>query len=243
MHLNRARELDPMSLLYIGTVATNHAQRGNIDEVAKLSTIIQERFPDAGGRFALSRILDTAGQLDEAIAWAMEAKRLDPRHEEVSRDIAERLARIGLDAESKRVEPESSLRILFWQRRYDEIIDRMSNVDLDDADADSLGYLAFALQAVGRDSEAIPILESMGLPNVAMDDDLRRWAHLHHLAVLAGALRNVGETQQSKRLAVWLDEFATNMTSRPTTTSLLPDGVPIGGRRVRSLRRANASRL
>ena len=141
------------------------------DEVAKLSTIIQERFPDAGGRFALSRILDTAGQLDEAIAWAMEAKRLDPRHEEVSRDIAERLARIGLDAESKRVEPESSLRILFWQRRYDEIIDRMSNVDLDDADADSLGYLAFALQAIGRDSEAIPILESMGLPN---DRDGRR---------------------------------------------------------------------
>ena len=126
----------------------------------------------------------------------MEAKRLDPRHEEVSRDIAERLARIGLDAESKRVEPESSLRILFWQRRYDEIIDRMSNVDLDDADADSQGYLAFALQAVGRDSEAIPILESMGLPNIAMDDDLRRFAHLHHLAVLAGALRSVGETQQ-----------------------------------------------
>jgi TolB-like protein/Tfp pilus assembly protein PilF len=79
MHLNRARELDPSSLLYIGTVATTHAQRGNMDEVTKLSTTIQERFPDAGGKFALSRILDTAGQLDEAIAWAMEAKRLDPR--------------------------------------------------------------------------------------------------------------------------------------------------------------------
>ena len=217
MHLNRARELDPISLLYIGTVASHQAQRGNTDEVAKLSTIIQERFPDAGGRFALSRILDSAGQLDEAIAWAMEAKRLDPRHEDVSRDIAERLARIGLDAESKRVEPETSLRILFWQRRYDEIIDRMSNVDLDDADADSLGYLAFALQAVGRDSEAIPILESIGLPNAAMDDDLRRWAHLHHLAVLAGALRSVGETQQSMKLAAWLDQFATN---------LLPDNDP-----------------
>ena len=75
-----------------------------------------------------------------------------------SRDIAERLARIGLDAESKRVDPESSRRIRLWQRRYDEIIDRMSNVDLDDADADSHGYLAFALQAIGRDSEAIPIL-------------------------------------------------------------------------------------
>jgi hypothetical protein len=86
----------------------------------------------------------------------MEARRLDPRHEEVTRDIAERLARLGLDAESSRVEPESSLRVLFWQRRYDEIIDRMSNVDLDDADGDSLGYLAFALQAIGRDSEAIP---------------------------------------------------------------------------------------
>jgi TolB-like protein len=211
MHFNRARELDPMSLLYTGTAATHHAQRGNLDEVAQLSTIIQERFPDAGGRFALSRILDSAGQLDEAIAWAMEAKRLDLEHEHVSHDIAERLARIGLDAESRRVEPESSLRVLFWQRRYDEIIERMSNVDLDEADADSLGYLAFALQAVGREAEAIPILESIGLPNIAMDDDVRRWAHLHHLAVLAGALRNVGETEQSKKLAAWLDQFATKL--------------------------------
>ena len=104
-HLNRARDLDPMTLLYTATVASHHAQRGEMRALRELVPIIKDRFPDAGGRFALSRILDTAGQLDEAIAWAMEAKRLDPRHEEVTRDIAERLARLGLDPESSRWSP------------------------------------------------------------------------------------------------------------------------------------------
>ena len=164
----------------------------------------------------------------------MEAKRLDPRHEDVSRDIAERLARIGLDAESKRVEPESSLRILFWQRRYDEIIDRMSNVDIDDADADSLGYLAFALQAVGRDSEAIPILESIGLPNACVATTCADGPIC--ITWQCWLARYAMSEKLGNRTALRPGWINTPPTCFPTMTltSLHPDGVPIGGRRVRS---------
>ena len=88
---------------------------------------------------------------------------------EVSRDIAEWLARLGLDEESKQVEPEPSLRMLFWQRRYDEIIERMSNVDLDEQNPDDLGYLAFAFQATGHDLEAIPVLNKHGASRFGTD--------------------------------------------------------------------------
>jgi hypothetical protein len=83
----------------------------------------------------------------------------------------------------------------------------MSEVDLDDADADSLGYLAFALQATGRDSEAIPILHAMGLPSYALDEDLRRVAFVHHLSVLIGPLNATGDTAQARKLALWLERF------------------------------------
>ena len=137
----------------------------------------------------------------------MEARRLDPNNADVSRDIAEWLARLGMDAESSKVLPESSLRILFWQRRYDEIIERMSKIDLDEQDWDALGYLAFALQATGRDSEAIPILNGIGLPESALDDDLRRIGFLHHFAIFIGSLNATGDTAQARKLALWLEQY------------------------------------
>ena len=173
----------------------------------RICRTLEERFPNAAGRFVLARTLgNTAGKLDEAIAWGMEARRLDPNNPEVPRDIAEWLAVLGMDAEAAKVQPESTLRILFLQRRYDEIIERMSKVDLDDMDPDSLGYLAFAFQATGRDSEAIPILDAMGLPEYALDDDLRRIGYLHHLAVLMGSLNAMAETEQARRLGLWLEK-------------------------------------
>jgi tetratricopeptide (TPR) repeat protein len=148
-----------------------------------------------------------AGELDQGIAWGMEARRLDPNNADVSRDIAEWLARLGMDAEATEVLPEPSLRVLFWQRRYDEILERMSRADLDEENADSLGYLAFALQATGNDEQAIQILNNMGLPEHAMDEELRRIAFMHHFSILIGSMNAMGETEQARKLAVWMEEF------------------------------------
>ena len=136
----------------------------------------------------------------------MEARRLDPDNAEEPRDIAEWLGRLGMDTEAAKVVPEPSLRILFYQRRYDEIIQRMSKVDLDDTDPDSLGYLAFAFQATEQDEEAIPILNNMGLPQLALDAELRQINHLHQLAILFGSLNAIGETAQARKLAQWLEQ-------------------------------------
>jgi TolB-like protein/class 3 adenylate cyclase/Tfp pilus assembly protein PilF len=203
----RARELDPMSLATNTDFAFQAAHAARLDEVRNTMTVIEHRFPSAEGRYALSRIANTAGQLDEAIAWALAAQALDPAHSIATGDLAQLYARLGLRAESRRLEPDPSLATLFWERDYAGIIERMAAMDLDEADADALGYLAFALQALGRHAEAIPVLESMGLPEVALDDDLRRWAALHHLMSLIGAHRGIGDVQEARRLAVWLDDF------------------------------------
>src|SRR5262249_52289645 len=99
------------------------------------------------------------------------------------------------------------LRVLFLERRYDEIIERMSHVDLEEADAESQGYLAFALQAKGRDSESVPVFELIGLPQTAVDPDLRRWTLVHDLAAMIGALQGIDRRPDANRLATWLDQF------------------------------------
>ncbi len=162
-YLRKASNIDPYSPVKAADLAWAHVLGGRPGAGEAALKTIEERFPTANGRFVLARTLgNQAGRLDEAIAWQMEARRLDPSNPDVSRDIAEWLARLGMDAEANKVQPEPTLRILFWQRRYDEIIERMSNVDLDEHDDDELGYLAFALQATGRDEEAIPILQRHG---------------------------------------------------------------------------------
>jgi len=206
-YLRRARDLDPMSLRNAADLGYYYAAGGHVDDWAQVAASVEQRFPDGAGLFALSRTAAAAGELDQAIAWGMQARQLDPHNPDVSRDVAEWLARLGLDAESKVVDPESSLRVLFWQRRYDTIIERMSKSDLDEADGDSLGYLAFALQAVGRDSEAVSIFAMLGLPETAMDDDLRRWRLVHDLANMIGVLYAVRD-KRADHLAVWLEQFA-----------------------------------
>ena len=206
-YLRKASNIDPFSPVKAADLAWAHVLGGRPGAGEAALKTIEERFPTANGRFVLARTLgNQAGRFDEAIAWQMEARRLDPNNPDVSRDIAEWLARLGMDAEANKVQPEPTLRILFWQRRYDEIIERMSNTDLDEHDDDELGYLAFALQATGRDEEAIPILNDMGLPEVALNVDIRRIAHLHHLAILFGSLNAIGKTEEARKLARWLEQ-------------------------------------
>ena len=116
-------------------------------------------------------------------------------------------ARLGMPDASRRIQPEPSLRVLFWERRYADIVARVSEQDPDEVDADALGELAFALQALGRDAAAIPLLQSIGLPELATDDDLRRWAALNHLATYIGALQADGQNERAQRLAQWLERF------------------------------------
>jgi Tfp pilus assembly protein PilF len=206
-YLRRASNIDPASAAKAGDLAWSYVVGASEAEAAPYLRNLEERLPTAAGRFVLARTLgNSAGKLDQAIAWGMEARRLDPDNAEVPRDIAEWLGRLGMETEAAKVVPEPSLRILFWQRRYDEIIQRMSKVDLDDTDPDSLGYLAFAFQATGQDEEAIPILHNMRLPEYAMDADLRQINHLHQLAILFGSLNAIGETAQARKLAQWLEQ-------------------------------------
>jgi Flp pilus assembly protein TadD len=206
-YLRKATNIDPLSPVKAADYAWSFVLGGRPGAGEAALKTIEERFPTGPGRFVLARTYgNQAGELDQAIAWGMEARRLDPSNSEVSRDIAEWLARLGMDEDSKHVQPQPSLRNLFWQRRYDETIELMSNVDLDEQNPDDLGYLAFAFQATGRDSEAIPVLRSMGLPDFALDVDLRRIAHLHHLAILIGSMNATGDTEEARKLARWLEK-------------------------------------
>lgn len=204
--LLRARELDPLSLWISADVAWRFAIVANVPQAQQEMAVIERRFPDAAGRAALGRIADAAGLLDEAIAWGLEVLRLEPGNATARADVAERYARLGLTEDSRRILPTPSLRVLYWEQRYEDIVAEMARHDLDEADADALGLLALALQALERDAEVVPILRGMGLPEIALDEELRRWAALHHLTTLISALDATGETREARRLALWLED-------------------------------------
>ena len=117
----------------------------------------------------------------------------------------------------KQVLPESSLRILFWQRRYDEILERMSKADLDEREC-GFARLPRVCAAGNRHTttEAIQILKTWDLPKVAMDEELRRIGFMHHFSILIGSMNATGDTAQARKLA------------------LLDGGIPTTGNRERS---------
>ena len=210
-HLNRARDLDPMTLLYTATVAAHHAQRGEMRALRELVPIIKDRFPDAEVdlRFRVFSIRPVSSTRRSPGPWRQSDSTRGTKRSRATlpngwRGSVSTPNRAGSSPNRRCgscsgnvATTRSSSACRTWTSMM-----RM---------AIRSAISAFALQAIGRDSEAIPILQSIGLPNAALDDDLRRAALLHHLAILFGALHNVGETQRAQQLARWLHQLATGL--------------------------------
>jgi TolB-like protein/DNA-binding winged helix-turn-helix (wHTH) protein/Tfp pilus assembly protein PilF len=200
----RALELDPMSIARFADLATFYGMSGRRDEARAVVQSILDRFDGPNAYQIIARILELTGDLDEAIGWALRARKLDPDNEAPSWQLAELYARIGDFEAAAEYEPEPTFGLLYWERRYEEMIDLGDELVLEHPNQVQLWYgLGRAYNAMGRFDETIWVLTSHDIPERALSEN-RRANDEEALLSLADAYKETGKVEEATRLAAWM---------------------------------------
>ena len=203
----RALELDPMSVSRYRDLGNYYGISGRREETIEIADKISTRFDDPNALLAIARLHETTGEFDVAIAWALRAHDADPEYQDATWMLAELYARIG-DFESARLyiaEPDFIL--LYWERRYEEMIELGEELVLEQPNQDQLWfYLARAYNAIGNFDQAIYVLENQQLPkNLYVDS--RHSNAIEASVTLADALNTSGQQDRAHELGNWLRDF------------------------------------
>jgi TolB-like protein/tetratricopeptide (TPR) repeat protein len=203
----RALELDPMSVSRYRDLGNYYGISGRREETIEIADRISTRFDDPNALLAIARLHETTGEFDVAIAWALRAHDADPEYQDATWMLAELYARIG-DFESARLyiaEPDFIL--LYWERRYEEMIELGEELVLEQPNQDQLWfYLARAYNAIGNFDQAIYVLENQQLPkNLYVDS--RHSNAIEASVTLADALNSSGQQDRVPELGNWLRDF------------------------------------
>jgi serine/threonine protein kinase/tetratricopeptide (TPR) repeat protein len=136
-----------------------------MDKLRELGDEIAARFPNAQGYVALARLYELTGQLDIGIAWGLKAVQLEPDYQDAHGQVAELFSRIGDFAAAAKYDPEPSVGRLWFERRYNELIDLAQEYIIEHPDDFAAKYyLAFAYNATGDFVSAKYLLQKMGMP-------------------------------------------------------------------------------
>ena len=218
----RALKLDPMALTRYTDLGNFYGISGQRDKALDIARQIESRFVDAAAYLVIARIHELTGDLDIGIAWALKARNLDPDYKDAAWMLAELYARIG-DFESSRVyEPEDAFNVLYWERRYPEMIERGEELVFEQPNQIQIWYgLARAYAATGRYDQAIYVLQSRGLPdNVFVDS--RRANGVEALTTLADVLKASGRVELARDYATWLEPMFQRLIDTGSATAWWP---------------------
>lgn len=196
----RALELDPLNLEYYGALGNVLATDDHFDEAYLL--VEQMKALPAGA--ALYRViadtLDLLGDVDEAIAWTIRARDLEPDNPTHQWKLAEYYADIGDFETALSLDPDS-IAVLFKMRRYQEVIDLAEFAMIDEPDNLRLrATLATSHIAIGNHESAIHVLEGTGLP-YSVFNGWRTVEEFEGYLALENALYAIGETEMARDLA------------------------------------------
>ncbi len=224
-YFRRAMKVEPLSLEFQAKLGYKLAFSGKRDEAEPIVQRILELFPSAPGYLAAARIAEAYGAPEEAIALELKALAMQADDADIEGQLAESLARIG-DFESAAIfEPEPGIGLLFWSRRYVELIALGEELMIEYPDDDDMLFLlAFALNTEGRFEESMRIYGILGMPQTWMSES-RRPNELHHILSLVGALQGVGQTERAAELAQLGLGHNTNMRKGDTGAWAVPLGV------------------
>ena len=202
----RALETDSMAINRFGDIGNYYGMSGQRDKARSVVTRILERFPgDPNAYRIVARILELTGDLDEGIAWAKEAFRLNPDDEESAWMLAELYARLGDFETARQFDDGPAFNLLYWERRYEDMIDLGEELVLERPDEVQLWYgLARAYNAVEDYRAAVRALESRGLPQRAISEN-RRANDQEALVLLADAYKQLGELTRANELAGFME--------------------------------------
>ena len=200
----KALEVDPMSLARYADLGTYYGMSGMTDKARNVIALIEERFSTANAYQVIARTLELIGDIDEAIAWAMRAYELEPDNQDAAWQVAELYARLGDFEKAREYESGPAFNLLYWERRYEEMIELGEELVLDHPNQVQLWYgLARALSATGQYEQAVYVLRSQDLPARAKSEN-RRANDEEAMVVLADSLKQLGRHEEARELAAWI---------------------------------------
>ncbi len=209
----RALELDPLSLsrhAALGDYLGKSGRAGREEEARAVIRRIEGLFDDAESYRLIGWLKELIGEVDEAIAWALRARDLEPGNPDHLAKLAELYTLIGDYETAQRLEPRPSVGLLFLMRRYQELIDIAEFLMIEEPGDMEVRYLlAFAYNATGQFESAIHVLSTTGLPDSVMNDTARSIAELEAFFTLVNALDGAGQaetTELAHSLAAWNDQ-------------------------------------
>jgi serine/threonine-protein kinase len=200
----KALEVDPMSLARYADLGTYYGMSGMTDEARNVVSLIEERFSSANAYQVIARTLELIGEIDEAIAWALHAYELEPDNQDTAWQVAELYARLGEFEKARKYESGPAFNLLYWERRYEEMIELGEELVLDHPNQVQLWYgLARALSATGQYEQAVYVLRSQDQPARAKSEN-RRANDEEAMVILADSLKQLGRHDEARELAEWI---------------------------------------
>jgi len=199
----RALEIDRQSLSRYGSLGQILANEAKTDEVLELVARIEQRFDGTDAYRLISLLMELIGTIDEAIAWGIRARDLEPDNQDHVEWLAELYASIGDFETARALDPTPSIGLLFRMRRYDELIDAAEFQMIEQPNDVEVRYLlAFAYNTTGQYGSAVRVLVSTGLPNTTMTFP-RSGAEWEGYFTLMNATFGLGDLEAAQGMAAW----------------------------------------
>ena len=196
----RALELDPLNLERYGALGNFLAFENYFDEAYELIDSIKG-LPDSVALYSvIAHLLEQVGDVDEAIAWTIRARDLEPDNPQHQWRLAEYYADIG-DFESALSLDPSGIGVLFKMRRYEDVIELAEFAMIDEPEDMRLrATLASSYIAIGEYESAIHVLSTTGLPE-SVFKGWRSLAEYEGYMALQNALYEIGQVEMARDLA------------------------------------------
>lgn len=206
----RALALDPLSLSRHAALGEFLGKFGLYGEMPAVIQGIQELFDNAESYRLIGWLMELSGETDQAIAWTIRARDLEPDNPDHVEKLAHLYAILGDDETALMLEPEPGVGLLFRMRRYQELIDIAEFLMIEEpGDMDLRYLLAFAYNATGQFESAIHVLSTTGQPDIILSDMVRSVSDIEGFYTLINALAGAGQpetTEVANSLALWSED-------------------------------------
>jgi TolB-like protein/Flp pilus assembly protein TadD len=161
----RSVELDPLSLARHGLLGAFLALEATTQDALEVIVKVEELFDGPEAYRRIGELREYIGQVDQAIAWTIRARDLEPGNEDHRGRLAELYAVIGDFDTALTLEPVPGLALLYRMRRYQDLIEIGEFLVIEQPqDMVARQLLAFAYTATGQFELALRMLQSTGLP-------------------------------------------------------------------------------
>jgi len=205
----RSVELAPLSLGRHGLFGAFLGFRGEPEAALEEIQKIEELFDGQDAYRQIGEIYELIGQVDQAIAWTIRARDLEPGNPDHLGRLAELYAVIGDFETALKLESNPGLGLLYRMRRYEDLIELGEFLMIDQPQDMQVRFLlAFAYNATGQYDSALRVLRSTGLPDSVLEETRTSRDH-EGFIMLMDAAYGAGDFEVASDLAqIWIQRDA-----------------------------------